>query len=114
MEYFRKEWESGGERQALKTCLLALHSVRTEEEYKAQARELGADDELMSEVAEVLRVLRQNRGSQWKKKKQMLFWKSLLENITEEPGHNCFQAPGTERAVTPGREYLNKTVDEMK
>ena len=43
LEYFSEsEWESSGERQALKTCLLALHSVRTEEEYKAQARELGS------------------------------------------------------------------------
>ena len=91
LEYFRKEWESGGERQALKTCLLALHSVRTEEEYKAQARELGADDELMSEVAEVLRVFAAKPGITVEKEKQMLFWKSLLENITEEPGHNCFR-----------------------
>ncbi len=69
MEYFRKEWESGGERQALKTCLLALHSVRTEEEYKAQARELGADDELMSEVAEVLRVFAAKPGITVEKRK---------------------------------------------
>ena len=68
----------------------------------------------MSEVAEVLRVFAAKPGITVEKEKQMLFWKSLLENITEEPGHNCFQAPGTERAVTPGREYLNKTVDEMK
>ena len=80
LEYFRKEWESGGERQALKTCLLALHSVRTEEEYKAQARELGADDELMSEVAEVLRVFAAKPGITVEKEKT----DALLEKLTGE------------------------------
>lgn len=80
LEYFRKEWESGGERQALKTCLLALHSVRTEEEYKAQARELGADDELMSEVAEVLRVFAAKPGITVEKEKI----DALLEKLTGE------------------------------
>ena len=80
LEYFRKEWESGGERQALKTCLLALHSVRTEEKYKAQARELGADDELMSEVAEVLRVFAAKPGITVEKEKT----DALLEKFTGE------------------------------
>ena len=54
--------------------------MRTEEEYKAQARELGADDELMSEVAEVLRVFAAKPGITVEKEKT----DALLEKLTGE------------------------------
>ena len=50
LECFRMAYEGGHGREALLSYLLALHSVRTPEEYKKMAEEIGAEPELLDEV----------------------------------------------------------------
>nr|WP_296156026.1 hypothetical protein [uncultured Blautia sp.] len=54
VEYFYKAYEQNKSRDALKTWLFALFSIRTPAEYKAEAAEAGADRELMEEVQKEL------------------------------------------------------------
>lgn len=50
LEYFYKAYETGHDRKALKTYLLAVRSIRTEEEYKRTAEKLSTDASLIQEI----------------------------------------------------------------
>lgn len=54
LEYFRKAYGEHHSRTALKCFLLALYSIRTQEEYDETAAELGADPELLAEIKKEL------------------------------------------------------------
>ena len=50
LECFLKAYEEHHSRSALKTYLLAFHSIRTPIEYESRAAELGADKEVLDEI----------------------------------------------------------------
>lgn len=54
LEYFLKAYEEHHSRSALKTYLLAFHSIRTPIEYESRAAELGADREVLDEIRNAL------------------------------------------------------------
>lgn len=54
LECFLKAYEEHHSRSALKTYLLAFHSIRTPIEYESRAAELGADREVLDEIRNAL------------------------------------------------------------
>lgn len=54
LECFLKAYEEHHSRSALKTYLLAFHSIRTPIEYESRAAELGADREVLDETRNAL------------------------------------------------------------
>ena len=54
LECFLKAYEEHHRRSALKTYLLAFHSIRTPIEYESRAAELGADREVLDEIRNAL------------------------------------------------------------
>lgn len=50
LEYFQKAYETGKSQKALKTYLLAIHSVRSREDYEKTLRELSVEEDLVQEI----------------------------------------------------------------
>lgn len=80
LECFQKAYEAGKSQTALRTLLLAAHSVRSREEYEVFARDLGVGEEILEEIESILKKFDM-------KKKPFVEQgqaDNLLENLTRE------------------------------
>lgn len=84
LEYFKKACEAGGDREDLKTYLLAVHSTGTQEEYERALQEVQADDSLAREIREALADFAEKPKPQVPEDGE----DELLEKLTREY-HRC-------------------------
>ena len=80
LECFQKAYEAGKSQTALRTLLLAAHSVRSRAEYEAFARDLGAGEEILEEIESILK----NFDMKKKPFVEQGQADNLLENLTRE------------------------------
>lgn len=84
IECFYKAYEQKKSREALKTWLLAIHSVRTPAEYRNMAAEAGADKELLEEVKKQLEHFERKPEPQVEQQKV----DAMLDSFTREYHRN--------------------------
>ena len=88
LECFLKAYEEHHSRSALKTYLLAFHSIRTPIEYESRAAELGADREVLDEIRNDLAHFARQPGCMCITGILIICWRGSQENITGAQDHN--------------------------
>ena len=87
MECFWEAFLTEGREEELICYLLAYRSVKKPEEYQKKLVELKVTEEVKEELKTDWMLFQREKKLPWASERQMKYWRSLPENITEAQAH---------------------------